>query len=319
MTQSTKARRASTVHLVQKNIAILPIRACMRAVLCVWGAMTTLTAPAIAQDAPVAKIGTPTAPSFFDKWFSMVSQTQAEQPSWMTPLVTVTPRLEQEFRYDIMDQTLPNQGRLTNFGGGKGLEIIPSERTEVIVGVPPFEERNERTTSVNAFGDWPVFLAKYRFLSANEQNGNYVLSGFFQVGAPTGAAAFTDNAYVAQPTIAFGKGWGDFDLQGTLGEQFALGANDVQAGFGHPVLANLAAQYHLWSVAWPEFEVNDTYFPDGEKAGKSQVFLTPGIIFGRFPIHDRVKLIVGAGYQFAVATRNPTYKNSVVFTVRTAF
>jgi hypothetical protein len=34
-------------------------------------------------------------------WFSLVSQTQAEQPHWITPLATTTPRLEQEFRYDI--------------------------------------------------------------------------------------------------------------------------------------------------------------------------------------------------------------------------
>src|SRR5580692_1870376 len=37
-------------------------------------------------------------------WLAMVSATQAAQPSWMTPLVTVTPRLEQEFRFDLYDQ-----------------------------------------------------------------------------------------------------------------------------------------------------------------------------------------------------------------------
>jgi hypothetical protein len=35
----------------------------------------------------------------------MVSETRAEQPYWMTPLNTTTPRLEQEFRYDIQGQT----------------------------------------------------------------------------------------------------------------------------------------------------------------------------------------------------------------------
>ena len=38
-------------------------------------------------------------------WFNMVSKTQAEQPHWITPLNTTTPRLEQEFRYDIQWQT----------------------------------------------------------------------------------------------------------------------------------------------------------------------------------------------------------------------
>jgi ABC-type dipeptide/oligopeptide/nickel transport system ATPase component len=34
----------------------------------------------------------------------MVSASQKAQPNWMTPLVTVTPRLEQEFRFDFYDQ-----------------------------------------------------------------------------------------------------------------------------------------------------------------------------------------------------------------------
>jgi hypothetical protein len=31
-------------------------------------------------------------------WFNMVSEMQAEQPHWITPLAATTPRLEQEFR-----------------------------------------------------------------------------------------------------------------------------------------------------------------------------------------------------------------------------
>ena len=40
----------------------------------------------------------------FRSWLEMVSASQAAQPNWMTPLVTVTPRLEQEFRWDFYDQ-----------------------------------------------------------------------------------------------------------------------------------------------------------------------------------------------------------------------
>ena len=42
---------------------------------------------------------------FLADWFNMVSETQAEQPHWITPLNTTTSRLEQEFRYDIQGQT----------------------------------------------------------------------------------------------------------------------------------------------------------------------------------------------------------------------
>ena len=42
---------------------------------------------------------------FFADRLNMVSETQAEQPHWITPLNTMAPRLEQEFRYDIQWQT----------------------------------------------------------------------------------------------------------------------------------------------------------------------------------------------------------------------
>jgi hypothetical protein len=42
---------------------------------------------------------------FLAGWFNMVSETQTEPPRWITPLNTTTPRLEQEFRYDIQWQT----------------------------------------------------------------------------------------------------------------------------------------------------------------------------------------------------------------------
>src|SRR5438094_10670480 len=39
-----------------------------------------------------------------DGWFARVARAQATQPHWITPVV-VTPRLEEEFRYDISEQT----------------------------------------------------------------------------------------------------------------------------------------------------------------------------------------------------------------------
>jgi hypothetical protein len=62
---------------------------------------------------------------FFSDWFNMVSETQAAQPRWITPLATTTPRLEQEFRYDIQWQTHNSGVTTDNYGVSKGLEIIP--------------------------------------------------------------------------------------------------------------------------------------------------------------------------------------------------
>jgi hypothetical protein len=67
---------------------------------------------------------------FFHDWFDMVSRTQAEQRHWVTPVATTTPRLEQEFRFDTFWQT-GNTGITTeNYGGAKGLELIPQKTSK---------------------------------------------------------------------------------------------------------------------------------------------------------------------------------------------
>lgn len=260
---------------------------------------------------------------YFADWFDRVDQTQAEQPHWITPLATTTPRLEEEFRYDQYFERLGNGGRLYNFDGGKGLELIPAENVEVILGLPPFQERDVKEPATG-FNDWPFLLVKYRLLSANEENGNYILTVFLQGSAPTGVQAFTTNTWQITPTIAGGIGWGDFDVQMTLGESFPT-TYQSHTGPGRSLAWNTSFQYHLWNVLWPELEVNDTYWQGGERDGKNQVFLTPGVVVGRMPLGGRAKLILGLGYQIAVApsqTRGPltpVYSNNVMLTSRIAF
>ncbi len=114
-------------------------------------------------------------------WLAMVSASQAAQPSWMTPLVTVTPRLEQEFRFDSYDQqnaaaTSPNGNgqHLVNYGGpgGARLEFIPAYDWEVILAPPPYISAIGPKGNGEGWGDWPAFLVKYRIISANAQNGD---------------------------------------------------------------------------------------------------------------------------------------------------
>jgi hypothetical protein len=52
----------------------------------------------------------------------------------VTPLPTTTPRLEEKDRYDQLWQTNPKD----SYDGGKGLELIPSEKIEVIFNVPSY-------------------------------------------------------------------------------------------------------------------------------------------------------------------------------------
>jgi hypothetical protein len=282
----------------------------------------------IAQTAPSPAPVAATDPlsDYVRNWFARVDATQAEQPHWMTPIATTTPRLEEEFRFDTDLERLGNGGSLDNFGGGKGLELIPAERVEIIVGLPPYIAKTvPGSAPINGFNDWPFLLIKYRLLSANEQNGNYILTVFLQGQAPTGIAALTDYpTWFVTPTIAGGIGFGDFDIQSTLGEAIATVPS---AGTGNMLVSNTTLQYHLWDILWPEFEVNVTNWQGGGRAGKTQVFLTPGLVVGRVQLVDRVKLSVGVGYQFAVApesqTRSgpltPQYRNNFIVSTRFSF
>jgi hypothetical protein len=262
--------------------------------------------------------------SFFGNWLDNVSKSQEEQPHWMTPLVTVTPRLEQEYRFDASHADKPGGVTLDNYGGGKGIEIIPSENTELIVGVPAYEDQNnpkKASASGTGWGDESL-LVKYRILSANEEHGNYIVSAFFGVSLPTGSNLFTNHHTMFTPTLAAGKGWGDrdsgADVQSTIGISIPTGGVDGPTGFGRPLVWNTALQGHVGKF-WPELETGYTHWYDGQHAGKNQLVLTAGVILGRFEIHNRAKVIVGAGYQTVQGTQDVNLNHGLVSTLRITF
>src|ERR1700731_1735213 len=76
--------------------------------------------------------------SWWSRYEGRVTATQNEQPHWVTPLVTVTPRLEQEVRTDFVRQTNTKGQNTWNYGNSKGLEIIPFRRVELLFNLPPF-------------------------------------------------------------------------------------------------------------------------------------------------------------------------------------
>ena len=127
-----------------------------------------------ADDTSLSSPGTSSAScpvsDYFKDWFARVSKTQAEQPHWVTPLVTVTPRLEEELRYDQMWESTPGGHTLTSYGGGKGLEFIPAERIEIIIGAPAWQTQNTSPRK-DGWTDQNFLASKYRLLSANEEEG----------------------------------------------------------------------------------------------------------------------------------------------------
>jgi hypothetical protein len=251
---------------------------------------------------------------FFSAWFDNVAATQAEQPHWITPVVSVTPRLEQEFRYDTSWQVQPDgTTTVTNFGGSKGLEFIPLRCVEVILSPPPYLARSAAKVP-DGFGD-VSFLLKYRFFSANEEHGNYILTVFLGASLPTGTYTNGAPAATLAPTLAGGKGWGNFDFCTTLGAVLPVKETNLS---GRQIVWNTALQYRVLSRLWPELEVNSTFYSDGPNGGKKQTFLTPGLVLGKFPIWHRLGITLGGGVQIA-ASHFHTYNHKGILTVRFPF
>jgi hypothetical protein len=259
---------------------------------------------------------------YFQDWSARVARVRSEQPGWISPLVTANPCLLQQFRYDQLWQSQQHAVTSDNFGGSKGLELIPWENTEINLGIPTWIAHNGSTqrsskTSTPPGDGWAdqTFLIKYRLLSSNADNGNYIVTAFMGFSAPTGTNGNSSRHGIFTPTIAFGKGFGNFDFQSTVG--IALPSGGL-ARLGMPVAYNTALQYRVMKYFWPQFEVNYTWWPNGQRVGESQVFLTPGLVVGTIPIHDTVGLAVGAGYQVAI-TREPAYNHAVILSVRVPF
>ncbi len=273
----------------------------------------------VAGSSPVSSIH-----EYFADWFSRVARIQSEQPHWITPVLTVTPLLEEEYRYDQSWRSQAHGAATDIFGGGKGLELIPFQNVEVILGVPAWIAHNGTIphSGKGKNGEAPsdgwadeTFLVKYRITSANAEHGNYVVTAFMGFSAPTGDDGNSNRHAIFTPTIAVGKGFGDFDIQSTAG--ISLPAGGLQR-LGMPLAWNTAFQYRVLKYFWPEFEVNYSWWPNGGREGETQVFLTPGLVIGKIPIHDRVGLTIGAGYQVAVTDR-PAYNHSAVLTARLPF
>jgi hypothetical protein len=253
-----------------------------------------------------------------DGWFARSDRAKEGQPHWMTPVVTVTPRLEQEFRYDQIWQSRPDDVTLDSWGGGKGLELIPTEKTEVIVGVPAYQVRTSPDSRESGFAD-ETLLLKYRMLSANEESGNCIITGFLGLSLPTGADAFTTDKWIVTPTLAGGKGWGTrargFDIQSTLGAGIPSGDRDR---LGVPIVSNTTFQAHVSDKLWPEIEANITHWAAGPNSGSTQTVITAGLIAGRYKLGQRARFAVGAGYQRVVSSFR-AFDDAWILTVRFPF
>lgn len=271
----------------------------------------TLLPEAAAQDSAEAEEAKKRG--FFRSWLRMAAEAQTRQPDWLSPLATTSGRLKQELRYDIWDQPSALGNRTYQFGGNKGLEFITSSRTQILLGVPTYTLVSPNGPP-GGFGDLPVQL-KVRIASAEHNEGNYLITFILAATAPTGAHRYGAGDGVVTPMIAAGKGFGRFDVQSTFGANLSTGNT---SRLGRQLQWNTAFQYQTAWKLWPELEVNSTFYKTGPHAGGQQVFLTPGLGFGRVRLGKGFRFSSAAGLQIAV-TRFHTYDRRWMFSERLSF
>ncbi|HEY0760519.1 MAG TPA: hypothetical protein VGD59_14810 [Acidisarcina sp.] len=252
---------------------------------------------------------------FVARWQARATATQNGQPHWVTPLVTVTPRLEQEFRSDFVRQIAPAGTDTWNYGNNKGLELIPVSRVELIFNVPAYIQHN--TKAKDGFAD-TTFLLKYRILGRNEKSGDAIVTAFIGGSYPTGSYKNGSVAATVTPTLAAGKGFSRLDIVSTLGA--ALPVTNATA-VGRPITWNTTLQQNLAKYFWPEVEFNNTFYHGGPSDGHTQSFVTPGLMLGRFHVskeHRRLGITFGLGEQIAL-THFHNYNHALVFSGRVFF
>jgi len=243
-------------------------------------------------------------------WLRRVDQARASQPHFVSPIVTTHVMLVQQFRYDMSWQQNPAGGTVTsNYGASRGLEIIPTTRIEV--GLFPPGYLVHQTKVPDGFGDfsWQV---KFRAFSATEHKGDYFV-GFFLGGSfPTGTPPNGQGHAVLSPTFAAAKGIGSWDLQSTIGANLPTSGANI---LGRAIVFNIAVDYRIKGKIWPMLEQNSTFWSGGTLDGKKQVFLTPGLVLGGFPLAERLHLTIGGGVQIA-ATQFHQYNHRWILSVR---
>jgi hypothetical protein len=253
---------------------------------------------------------------FASKWEARATKTQAAQPKWAVPMFSPFPMLAQVYRSDFTRQRTATGESDWHFGGGKGFNLIPFANTQIDILVPGYIMHGNGQQ--DGFGDMTL-LGKYRFLARPEKQGNYILSGLLSWHIPTGSYKNGAPSASFTPTLLGGKGFGKLALFSSLGG--GLPVSQVSTS-GRTIQWNSVAQYKVGRYFAPELEVNTTRYFGGTRDGKTQTFLSPGIMVGKLPIRSveqsRLGITVGAGFQIA-ATSFHTYNHALSTSIRFVF
>lgn len=254
---------------------------------------------------------------FIARWQARATETLARQPKWAPPVVSPYPQLIQVVRADFYRTVSPTYVTTWNYGFGRGINLIPLKNTEVDIFYPDYFQHSNAV--VDGFGDLG-FSGKYRFLSRNETDGNYVVSAFINATVPTGDHKNGAAHPTITPSFGAGEGFGKFNVTSCFG---ALIPTEQADKLGRSLSWNTNAQFHMAKQAWVEVEDNATWFNGGPNDGKVQNFVTPGVLAGPFKFYPkdakrREAFMFGAAIQIATSSFHASNHN-LNFTARYTF
>jgi hypothetical protein len=268
--------------------------------------------PAAATDSGTTTPDASSQGSWLDHWMRTVDEARASQPHYVAPIVTTHVVLVEQYRYDLSRQQDANGTVTSNFGASRGLEIIPTTRLEI--GISPPQYLTHQSGVPDGFGD-VSFQVKYRAFSAPEGKGDYFVGAFFGGSLPTGTSPNGADHAIFLPTLAAAKGIGPVDIQTTLAAGLPASGTDL---LGRTIVSNTAVDYRIKGQIWPMLELNSTSWSGGTLDGKKEVFLTPGLVVGSFPLAERLHIGFGAGVQIAVSQFH-RYNHRWIASVRLPF
>lgn len=180
----------------------------MHRILLLFAALVLFPFAAGAQDNFLTEFGS--------KWQARATKTQADQPKWAVPMYSPFPMVAQVFRLDYVRQRVAGGADNWNIGGSKGFNFIPAAKTQIDVFIPGYILHGDGAQ--DGFGDTTV-VGKYRFLSANEKKGNYLVSAALGVNFLTGSYKNGAPSAALTPTLLAGKGFGKLALFSGLGKR----------------------------------------------------------------------------------------------------
>jgi hypothetical protein len=255
--------------------------------------------------------------SFAQQFASHNSAMTRVQPSFVTTLVEVDPRLIQYARLAVSHQYAPTGSETVNFGNSRGAGIIFANRFQFDFSPPPYIQHQQPGVQ-DGFGDTSM-LVKYRMVSGNSQHGNFILTSVLSHTFATGSyknSAATDSF---GPTLAGAIGIRkNFAVETTIGGTLPTGKIAVQ---GRSIAWNVQVQAHTTPHFWLATENNATLYVGGPHDGMMQNFVTPEAFYilrrkDWKPVHPF--WVFDGGMQIATS-RFHSYNHNLIAEVRLLF